>query len=220
MANPEGTKSFLEEGSEQDTARCRRKRSWQQGSTSNEPKASNASRRILLRVMVFLGLVLVAGLITYVILHGGGTKPLTMILLAHHDANALNSPCNVYAAHSELDLESWASEDTVNRKAIRPPVANFTRKEQTSKDWLNWLINEGKKAGDIVVYYFGMPGHADAELGPYLWLVPSEASLPETKHKLFVSDLLDKVQNELKRSLLDLRCKPGPSQHRAWHGND
>jgi uncharacterized protein (UPF0303 family) len=218
MANPKGPNRSWKKDQNKTQPDAAGKRSWQQGSTSNEPKASNASRRILLRVMVFLGLVLVAGLITYVILHGGGTKPLTMILLAHHDANALNSPCNVYAAHSELDLESWASEDTVNRKAIRPPVANFTRKEQTSKDWLNWLINEGKKAGDIVVYYFGMPGHADAELGPYLWLVPSEASLPETKHKLFVSDLLDKVQNELKKKKVLLIFDASQVDHSIVHG--
>ncbi len=218
MGNPKGPNRSWKKDQNKAQPDAAGKRSWQHGTASNEPKVSSASRRILLRVMVFLGLVLVAGLITYVLLNASGTKPLTLILLAHHDANALNSPSNVYAAHSEFDLEAWAKEDTEKRKAIRPQDANFTRKEQTSKDWLDWLISEGKKAGDIVVYYFGMPGHADAELGPYLWLIPSEASTPEPRHKLFVNDLLDKVQNELKRKKVLLVFDASQVDHSIVHG--
>lgn len=218
MANPKGPNRSWKKDQNKAQPDAAGKRSWQHGNTSNEPKVSSSSRRILLRVMVFLGLVLVAGLITYVLLNAEGTKPLTLILLAHHDAGALNSPTNICAAHSELDLEAWVKEDAKMRKSIRPADASFTRKEQTSKDWLDWLISEGKKAGDIVVYYFGMPGHADAELGPYLWLVPSEASTPEARHKLFVNDLLDKVQNELKGKKVLLVFDASQVDHSIVHG--
>lgn len=193
MGTPSGPKRSWKKSADSAKPDAAGKRSWQHGSDKAAPVVKKGSYRFLVRVLAVILLAGVAGLIAWVFSNVGSTKPLTLIVVSHHDATSLNTPANFYNAQGADALKKWAQDVPQERKLILPPEAQWQKKEQTARDWLDWLITQGKESGEIVVYHFGMPGHADPDGGPYLLMIPGDATHPEISHRLYLKDLFSRL---------------------------
>jgi hypothetical protein len=192
------------------------KRTWQHGgdrSRDADAGGGNRSRRLRNRILGALLLLLVVGAITAIVYLLYPTKPLGVVQFAMSDPAALNQPLNVCNAQFAKELSGWAEKHT---GPVPPTTLNDWKTYQVS-GWLDWFVKAGKQNTESI-FFIGMPGHADEVKGAFLWVIPPGADAPLPEHKLYVSDLLDRLHKDLpnKRKVLIFDCTQTAS---SWlHG--
>jgi hypothetical protein len=180
------------------------RKAWQPGKpqasrTPTDPRKKYRRRWVL--ASVSLGLLV--GLIVIVILLIKPPKTPTFIVVAPDAPDSTVVPINAGSSRTVQGMKEFADKEKLGEQ--------FHQYADPGDAARKWFESIDKKSGPLVLH-FACPGATD-KTGPFLWLVPADASVAEVGHRLKLTDILDHLRNDVrperpKLLILDAATEP------------